>query len=318
MNKNNNFNNNKNFNINNINFNSLKNHLPKENHTYFFIVIGVILIILIALIIRNFLYASSLYAKYVKNVFFREMDNLNGKPASAYNMKNICIQGKKTKNDDGDSLPFISNKYLHIKNDYLLMFWVKLDSGMIAEYIKKNNDSSKIKNTPILKYSDSAGTAFYPKFEMDIMNNEMSVYIGKSPNPVSKLYNLPYDEWFCITSLVKKDHMDIYINGKLVKIIEYSSAELPAPNKNNKNNKMTIGKYPGYIAYLQVNNDDSYFNPENVYEEYLVYKSLIKLYIDNQYHKKYKIRKMQDANHHDGSYNRPPKKKNEIKNKCRN
>jgi hypothetical protein len=309
MNKNNNFNNNNNFNINNINFNNLKKHLPKENHTYFFIVIGVILIILIALIIRNFLYASSLYAKYVKNVFFREMDNLNGKPASADNMKSICIQGKRNNKSKNEIL----NKYLHIKHDYLLMFWVKLDSEKIAKYIN-DNDSSKIKNTPILKYSDSNNSNFYPKFEMDIMNNEMSVYVGTDTNVVSKLYNLPYDEWFCITSLVKKDHMDIYINGKLVKIIEYTSNKL----KPNKNNKMTIGPYPGYIAYLQVNNDDSYFNPENIYEEYLLYKSLIKLYVDNQYHKQYKIRKMQDANHHDGSYNRPPKKKNEKENKCRN
>jgi hypothetical protein len=107
MNKNNNFNNNNNFNINNINFNNLKKHLPKENHTYFFIVIGVILIILIALIIRNFLYASSLYAKYVKNVFFREMDNLNGKPASADNMKSICIQGKRNNKSKNDILNMI-------------------------------------------------------------------------------------------------------------------------------------------------------------------------------------------------------------------
>ena len=141
----------------------------------------------------------------------------------------------------------------------------------------------------------------------------MSIYIGKESDVVSKIYNLPYDDWFCITSLVKKDHMDIYINGKLVKIIEYMSGQLDPLQSN----KITIGPYPGYIGYLQVNNENSYFNPENVYEEYLVYKSLIKLYINNQYNKKYKIRKMKDPNHHDGSYNQP-KKKNQKLNKCKN
>lgn len=309
MNKNNSFNNNKNFNINNINFNSLKKHLPKENHTYFFIIIGIILIGLIALIIRNFLYASSLYAKYIKNVFFREMDNLNGKPASADNMKNICIQGKRNNNSKNEIL----NKYLHIKDNYLLMFWVKLDSEKIAKYIKEKN-TSDVKNIPILKYSDSNSTNFYPKFEMNILHNEMSVYIGTGSDAISKIYNLPYDEWFCVTSLVKKDHMDIYINGKLVKIIEYNIRQL----QPSKSNKITIGPYPGYIAYLQVNNENSYFNPENIYEEYLVYKSLIKLYIDNQYQKKYEIKKMQDPKHHYGSYNHQPKKYNQKSNKCKN
>ena len=126
-------NNNNNFNMNNINFNKLKNHLPQDNHTYFFIIIGVILIVLIILIIRNFLHAGSLYLKYVKNVFFREMDNLNGKPASADNIKSICIQGNK----DQDKGNEISNKFLHIKDNYLLMFWVKLDSEQIATKISK-------------------------------------------------------------------------------------------------------------------------------------------------------------------------------------
>ena len=308
-------NNNNNFNMNNINFNKLKNHLPQDNHTYFFIIIGVILIILIILIIRNFLDAGSLYLKYVKNVFFREMDNLDKKPLDVSGDKNvkICIQGKKI------SKNFIKNENLHIKDDYLLMFWVKLDSGKIAKYIKANeHDTSVIKKTPIVQYSNSVenkvGTNFHPKFEMDIMNNEMSVYVGTDVSAKSKLYNLPYDEWFCITSLVTNDHMDIYINGKLVKIIEYSKDLLSF----NKNNKMTIGPYPGYIAYLQVNNDSSYFNPANVYEEYLVYKSLIKRYVDNQYYKQYKITKIQDSTHNNGSYNRPPRKKEEKSNICKN
>jgi hypothetical protein len=305
-------NNNNNFNINNMNFNfnKLKNHLPQDNHTYFFIIIGVILIVLIILIIRNFLHAGSLYLKYVKNVFFREMDNLNGKPALADNMKSICIQGNK------DNTPGmknkISNKFLHIKDNYLLMFWVKLDSEQIAKYI---STESNIEKVPILEYSDSGEILCYPKFEMNIMNNEMSVYVNARDTAKSKLYNLPYDEWFCITSLVTNDHMDIYINGKLVKIIEYSIFSF---DPSNKNNKIIIGPYPGYIAYLQVNNDSSYFNPANVYEEYLVYKSLIKRYVDNQYHKQYKITKIQNPKHDNGSYNRPPRKKEDKSNICKN
>lgn len=311
-------NNNNNFNMNNINFNKLKNHLPQDNHTYFFIIIGVILIVLIILIIRNFLWAGSLYLKYVKNVFFREMDNLDGKPASANGIKSICIQGNKDKHKGNE----ISNKFLHIKNNYLLMFWVKLDSEQIATKISEANEASNsnlLEKIPLVQYSDD--TSFYPKFEMDIMNNEMSVYVGEKNSEgtlneaKSKLYNLPYDEWFCITSLVTNDHMDIYINGKLVKIIEYSNISF---NPSNKSNKMIIGSYPGYIAYLQVNNDSSYFNPANVYEEYLVYKSLIKRYVDNQYHKQYKITKMLNPKHNNGSYNRPPEKHEEKSNICRN
>ena len=177
---------------------------------------------------------------------------------------------------------------------------------------------------PLLQYSDKTDSNlgfFYPKFEMDIMNNEMSVYVGEKTSGTtlnkakSKLYNLPYDEWFCITSLVTNDHMDIYINGKLVKIIEYSNIPF---NVSDSGNKIIIGPYPGYIAYLQINNDSSYFNPGNVYEEYLVYKSLIKRYVDNQYHKQYKKTKMQNPKHDNGSYNRPPKKKEEKSNICKN
>ena len=50
----------------------------------------------------------------VSNVFFREMDNLNWKPASADNIKSICIHGNK----DEDKGNEISNKLLY-RNNYI-------------------------------------------------------------------------------------------------------------------------------------------------------------------------------------------------------
>tara|TARA_B100001248_G_C27395516_1_gene465250 strand:- start:3578 stop:4522 length:945 start_codon:yes stop_codon:yes gene_type:complete len=302
-NKNNN-NNNNNFNLNNINLNKLKNYLPEDNHVYFFIMIAIFLIVLVILIIRNFLRGASLYQRYVKNVFFREMDNLDGKPKDASNTEGdfeICIQGE-TK-----SINSIPNINLHVKSDYLLMFWVKLESEKIHDFIKSNK-------TIVPLVSFNGNNKFYPKFEMNIMNNEMSVYVGDdSGEPEGTLYNLPYDDWFCITSFVTQDHMDIYINGKLVKIIEYSKLSIDVNNSFN----MKIGSYPGSIAYLQVNNDSSYFNPSSVYQEYLVYKNLIKQYVDNEYHKHYKITKMLNPKHDDGSYNRAYKKSNQKPNICK-
>ena len=296
-------NNNNNFNINNININKLKNYLPENNHTYFFFIIAIVLIVLIILIIRNFLHGASMYQRYVKNVFFREMDELDGKPldVSGSNGFNICIQGEKT------DQTYIENKFLHIKSDYLLMFWVKLESEKISSYINE----AKL-DVDLISFENTNKTKYYPKFTMNIMNNEMSVHV-KDDTIKSKLYNLPYDEWFCLSSYVTPDHMDIYINGKLVKIIEY---KVDISTLSIDNHQLKIGPYPGSIAYLQVNNDSSYFNPASVYKEYLVYKALIKRYVDNQYHDSYKITKMRNPHHDNGSYNRV--KKTEKPNICSN
>ena len=309
MTNNNNNNNNNNFNINNVNLNKLKNYLPDDNHTYFFIIMGVVLITLIILIIRNFLHGASLYQRYVKNVFFREMDNLKSKPLDVSNLAgsnfDICIQGETM------SQNFIPNTNLHIKDDYLLMFWVRLESEKIHKFIEQSP------NNPVSLVSFGNGSSnVYPKFEMDITKNEMSVYVNdnSSNKPISKLYNLPFDEWFSISSFITNDHMDIYINGKLVKILEYK-VNINASKAFN----MSIGPYPGSIAYLQVNNDSSYFNPASIYEEYLVYKTLIKRYVDNQYYNKYKISEIVNKGHSNDGYNSGYKRKNREKpNICNN
>lgn len=298
----NNNNNNFNFNFNNFNFNDIKNMMPKDNHTYFFIIISVILLILIILIIRNFLKVKELRQKYIKNVFFREMDNLDNKPFDVSDSSgefDICIGGT-TKTSDG-----IPNTNLNVSSKYLLMFWVKLDSEKIHDYMDNN------KNSSVDLVSFTNGNQVYPKYQMNILNNEMSIFVGDKL--ISNVYNLPYDEWFCISSYITDDHMDLYIDGKLVKIIEYNYT-----NTIFNDFKMKIGPYPGYIAYLQVNNlrddqDNSYFNPSNIYEEYLVYKELIKKYVDNQYYKNYKITEIVNKNHSNTGYNSGLKKKNEPK-----
>lgn len=288
-------------NVKNNMFKNIKKYLPEEKHNYFFILIAIIVVILFILILRNYYHSASMYERYVKNVFFREMDNLKGRPLDVSGSNfDICIQGKTSKNQS------ISNKFLHIKSDYLLMFWVRLESEKISDYI--NNE---YKNINLVNFSK--GTFNYPRFEIsNLMENTMSVYVGNGSEPIGELYNIPYDEWFCISAYVTNNHMDVYINGKLVKIFDYS-----IKLNNLTEYEMKIGNYPGSIAYLQVNNDSSYFNPNSIYKEYLVYKEFIKRFMNNEYHNEYEISKLRIPNRHENHHDRRVNKRNN-KNVCIN
>lgn len=300
--------NNTNKNINNLKNNMFKNltkFLPSNNYTYFYIIIAIIIIILLVLIFRNYLKGSSMYERYVKNVFFREMDKLDGVPLDVSTGDfDVCVQGKTS------NIQYIDNKFLHIKSNYLVMFWVRLESEKIGSYIENDN----YENINLLSFTNNLGIdsgTKYPQFKMNVMKNEMEAIVKQDNNKMtSKIYNLPYDEWFCVSAYVTNDHMDVYINGKLVKILDYEM-----DIRNLSNFKMAIGPYPGSIAYLQVNNDMSYFNPASIYKEYLVYKSFIKRFTDNKYHDEYKISKMRMPSRNDANYNRATKKKN-TKNVC--
>ena len=180
--------NNTNKNINNLKNNTLKNltkFLPDDSHTYFFIIITIIIIILLILIFRNYLKGVSMYERYVKNVFFREMDKLDGVPLDVSNNFEVCVQGKTSNNN------YIDNKFLHIKTNYLVMFWVRLESEKISAYIENN----KYENINLLSFTNNVNIDSgmkYPQFKMNVMENQMEAIVGKDGNKMtSKLYNLP-------------------------------------------------------------------------------------------------------------------------------
>tara|TARA_B100001123_G_scaffold434670_2_gene561627 strand:+ start:200 stop:1159 length:960 start_codon:yes stop_codon:yes gene_type:complete len=317
--------NNKNINKN-INYQNLYNMIPVKNHTVFLIVIIILILTFIIFIIRNHLNHLKFKQKFVKNVFFMEMDDIKNKPFDAskqgssnkYDLdKKICVRGKANDN-------YIPNEALHVQIPYLLMFWFNLNSNKIGNKLKVNTNASKF---PLVYFSNKrihtdTSQKFYPLINIDILKNELNVNVNNciydtSSNNDSacgkseKLFNIPSDTWTCISAVVDTNHLNLYLNGKLMKVIEYTKL-----NSNNLSNfKMYVGPFPGEIAYLQVNNDSKYFNSNSIYEEYVYFKEKIRKYVENEYHKHYKISTLTDHSNYDFSkYHYRPKE--DKLNKC--
>ena len=312
----------------NFNYKNLSNLIPVKNHTIFLIVIIILILTFVIFIIRNHLNHLKFKQKFVKNVFFMEMDDIKNKPFDAskvssnnkYDLDNkICVRGNANHN-------YIPNEALHVQIPYLLMFWFNLNSDKIGSVLEKYINTNKyplvyLSNKSISTIQHESQTV-YPLINIDILKNELNVNVYKCNNKLNdvlndsscgkseKLFNIPSDTWTCISAVVDTNHLNLYLNGKLMKVIEYNKMLNSVANF-----KMFVGPFPGEIAYLQVNNDSKYFNSNSIYEEYIYFKEKIKKYIENQYHKDYKISTLTDRSNYDFSkYHYRPKE--DKSNKC--
>ena len=331
----------------NNNKNNILNKLPKKQHTVFLIVIIILILTFVIFIIRNHLKHDEYKQRFVKNVFFVEMDDPTKTPFDAskansdkYELdRTICVRGKSRNK-------YISNRALHIKLPYSMTFWFNINSDLVGQYLNnKNNSRTKY---PLVYFSDNqykknkSGTTnnqnLLPGINMNIINNALEIivsicsYDSDTGNPLEytyegdnktdndekacgsseRLYNIPNDTWNCLTTIVNSNHLNLYLNGKLMKVIEYNSDVI---NKDFKNYKLYIGPFPGEIGYLQVDNDENNFTSDIVYKEYLFYKAKVDKYIKSQYHKNYKVSTLTDHSNYDfSSYHRRPRE--DRSNKC--
>lgn len=321
----------------NNNKNNILNNFSKKHHTVFIILIIVLILAIVIFIIRNNLKHNEYKNRFVKNVFFVEMDNSKKKPYDAslkknnnYELdKNICVRGNNINN-------YIQNNALHVKLPYSLMFWFNINSDKVGTYLSgiETNDRTKY---PLVYFSnrnyeqDISNINVVPAININIINNVLEVMVsqcnyevnGSSIKPLNynydtkqdndeiacgkseKIYNISSDTWNCITAIVSNDHLNLYLNGKLTKVIEYNTF----PSENLNNYKLYVGPFPGEIAYLQIDNNNKNFSSEKIYEEYLFYKNKVDTYIKNQYHKNYKVSTLTDhSNYNFSSYNRRPQR----------
>jgi hypothetical protein len=322
---------------------NILNSLPTKNYTIFIIVILILIVTFVIVIINNHLNHKESKQKFIKNVFFVEMDNHKKDPFDASRIPSkdkgkglvlvnkICIRGTKKGN-------YIPNDFLYIKMPYLLMFWFNINSEKINEFKQKDVSLCPLLYFTQQGYNEVSGPSLieiYPSIQYYIPNSSIEILVGdidensqltqKSQSTENtnlqdvpaqhvspeRLYNIPIDTWNCISTVVNSNHLNLYLNGKLMKVIEYQSS-----GRNNFDNfNMYIGPFPGEIAYLQVNNDSKYFNSKSIYNEYLFYKEKIDKYLEAQYHNDYKVSTLKDhSNYNFSRYHRRPKE--DRTNKC--
>ena len=226
----------------------------------------VICIVLIVVFIVLFLYVrgmnNELRLKYEKNVFFVELDNKPYEPFDAFEKNNeICIKGNLQNNKE------IDNEHLKIdvqKPQFLLMCWIKFNSKYIFENAEDENaeDENTQDEYTLLNFNNAnryklSIKPFHAKIEFEINSTK------------TNLVNVPFDKWFCLATLYTNNYSEIYLDGKLADTISTTNGEIL------NNEKLTIGKFPGYLAYLVVSVNDTYFNSYSIYQEYLYYKNKI-------------------------------------------
>ena len=254
----------------------------KKGKLAFIIILFIILLIIIVLVIKTTLNKQRMQNRLVKNTFFTEM-NFNVTPYSAWclikkidytflgelpSCNPICIRGKQFTNG-------IPQNITHIEGSYSLMFWFKIKKELFNP-----SDEPLNLDYPLVYFSDSniiptqgSNTPFLGFFIKPI-NNTMSLQDGNSQddNPISNIYNLPYDKWVCVTSVFNNNTIDIYINGRLLK----TSVVPTLSNYNILNLKW--GPYPGDLAFVEINNDLDELNAQSVYKNYKYYYGIIDKY----------------------------------------
>ena len=177
----------------NNNKNNILNKLPKKQHTVFLIVIIILILTFVIFIIRNHLKHDEYKQRFVKNVFFVEMDDPTKTPFDAsrgnsdkYELdRTICVRGKSRDK-------YISNRALHIKLPYSMTFWFNINSDLVGQYLNnKNNSRTKY---PLVYFSDNqykknksgtkSGTTnnqnLLPGINMNIINNELVCINGNN------------------------------------------------------------------------------------------------------------------------------------------
>ena len=285
-------------NNNKANFNKLLNHFKnttqkinkKKSYTVFFVLIIFVILVLIIVIVRKGLNQMKILSREIKNTFFLEMLELKNPYDASEGNNKICIRGKKEKTD---KIP--SNKLgPKITDTYTLMFWVKISTS-------KFKDFDVNQEYPLVSLSDnenltlcSGNNTMYPGFFIKPINNTLIVQTSDdSTSDASKchkseVYNFPYDEWTCISTFVTKSYINIYINGKLIKISEYDTLGIQ-PEKLD----MYIGKYPGFLAFLSINKNP-HFGSDGIYKEYLYYRNIIDIYEQSKYKNEYNYDRKQN------------------------
>ena len=295
-------------NNNKANFNKLLNHFKnttqkinkKKSYTVFFVLIIFVILVFIIVIVRRGLNQMKILSREIKNTFFLEMLELKNPYDASEDNNKICIRGKKEKTH---KIP--SNKLgPKITDTYTLMFWVKISTSKF----KKSDVNQEY---PLVSFSDNTNKIMYPGFKIKPINNTLEVYTSNgSVIHKSEVYNFPYDEWTCISTFVTKSYINIYINGKLIKISEYDDLGIK-PDKLD----MHIGKYPGYLAFLSINKNPK-FGSDGIYKEYLYYRNIIDIYEQSKYKNEYNYDRKQNP-HKYKEFKRDFIKKKEDPNICK-
>ena len=175
----------------------------------------------------------------------------------------ICIGGKKYKNG-------IPPNITHIKGSHSLMFWFKIKK----ELFDPSKESLSF-DYPLVYFSNSNITPNYNLsnslgFFITPINNTMK--LKQNGIEISTIYNLPYDKWVCVTSVVNNKTIDIYINGRLLK------TSVPSTLSNYNNLFLKWGPFPGDLAFVEVNNDLDELNAQSVYKNFKYYYGIIDKY----------------------------------------
>jgi len=194
--------------------------------------------------------------------------------------KELCIYDKKGYKSIPSTITNLSNQR------HYTMFWFKINkipSGTNNPF-DSNSTTSLSLDYPLIYFARNIIIPNYDKndsfgFYIKPINNSLTV--KKDNEVISRINNLPYGEWTCLSYLKSNSSIDIYINGKLLKTI-------PIDN-NNYNNIFTKplrwGPYPGNLAFLELNKDPDELNPQSILDSYKYYKNLINNYkndIDNK------------------------------------
>ena len=245
------------------------NNSSKSNTLFF-----VICIILIVIFLVLFLYVrginQNLKLKYEKNVFFVELDKKPYQPFNAFDEDStVCIKGDDSVSRD---IPYEDLKIQPNDPKFLLMFWIKLDSNFIRTDQERQEPKYYLDNTE----SNDNNILVFDNQRYQIKLSTINARITFIMNErKSILSNVPYDKWFCLATLYTNDYTEIYLNGRLAETIQYTNQSGSDFNKILNNSKLTVGEYPGYLAYLVVSVNEKYFNSYSIYQEYLYYKNKI-------------------------------------------
>lgn len=300
-------------NNNKANFNKLLNHFKnttqkinkKKSYTVFFVLIIFVILVFIIVIVRRGLNQMKILSKEIKNTFFLEMLELKNPYDASEDNNKICIRGKKEKTH-----VIKSNKLgPKIIDTYTLMFWVKISTSKFKDFVVKDEHK-------LVSLSDNSNKIMYPGFFIKPINNTLIVQASDDSTSngtdthKSEVFNFPYDEWTCISTFVTKSYINIYINGKLIKISEYDDLGIQ-PDKLD----MHIGKYPGYLAFLSINKNP-HFGSDGIYKEYLYYRNIIDIYEQSKYKNEYNYDRKQNP-HKYKEFKRDFIKKKEDPNICK-
>lgn len=178
----------------------------------------------------------------------------------------------------------IPNKITNLDNsNHYGMFWFRINKNSTsADYpFSPNNELSL--EYPLIYFSDKDIIPNFNKchsfgFYIKPINNILTVR-KDGGDPLTSIYNLPYDKWVCLTYLKNSSSIDIYINGRLLKTIAIKTGDY----NNIFTKPIRWGPYPGNLAFLEINKDPDDLNPLAILDSYKYYNSLIEKYEKNKF-----------------------------------